>query len=74
MISVMSNGYCDEHGYDIQPLDWLVPIKGSGGTAVPYLGYVEVRMQIPGISALIRMFSCSSVTPLFFIIEGYQYR
>ena len=31
MISMMSKGYCDEHGYEIQPLDRLVPIKGSGG-------------------------------------------
>ena len=44
MISMMSKGYCDEHGYEIQPLDWLVPIEGSGGADVPYLGYVEVRM------------------------------
>ena len=51
MISMMSKGYCDEHGYEIQPLDQLVPIKGSGGADVPYLGYVEVRMQIPGISS-----------------------
>ena len=50
MISMISKGYCDEHGYEIQPLDWLVPIEGSGGADVPYLGYVEVRMQIPGIS------------------------
>ena len=35
----------------IQPLDWLVPIEGSGGADVPSLGYVEVRMQIPGISS-----------------------
>ena len=51
MISMMSKGYCDEHGYEIQPLDWLVPIEGSEGAAVPYLGYVEVRMQILGISS-----------------------
>ena len=48
MISVMCMGYCDEHGYEIQPLDWLVPIEGSRGADVPYLGYAEVRMQIPG--------------------------
>ena len=42
MILMMSKGYCDEHGYEIQPLDRLVPIEGSGGTDVPYLGYVEV--------------------------------
>ena len=44
MISMMSKGYCDEHRYEIKPLDWLVPIEGSGGADVPYLGYVEVRM------------------------------
>ena len=31
MISVMSKEYCDEHKYEIQPLDQLVPIEGSGG-------------------------------------------
>ena len=30
MISMMSTGYCKEHGYEIQPLDRLVPIEGSG--------------------------------------------
>ena len=49
MISKMSKGYCDELRYEIQPLDRLVPIEGSGGVDIPYLGYVEVRMQIPGI-------------------------
>ena len=49
MILMMSKGYCDEHGYEIQPLDHFVPIEGSGGADVPYLGYVEVRMRIPGI-------------------------
>ena len=51
MVSMMSKGYCDEHGYDIQPLNWSVPAEGSGGADVPYLGYVEVRMQIPGINS-----------------------
>ena len=30
MISMMSKEYCDEHEYEIQPLDQLVPIEGSG--------------------------------------------
>ena len=51
MISMISKGYCDVHGYKIQSLDWLVPIEGSVGRDVPYLGYVEVRMRIPGISS-----------------------
>ena len=48
MISMMSKGYCDEHGYEIQPLDHLVPIEGSRGADVPYLGYVEVRIFYSG--------------------------
>ena len=52
MISMMSKGYCDEKGYEIQTLHKLVPIEGSGGADVPYLGYVEVRMHILGISSL----------------------
>ena len=51
MISMMSKGFCDEHGYEIQPLDKVVLIEGSGGADVPYLGYVEVRMHILGISS-----------------------
>ena len=29
----------------------MVPIEGSWGADVPYLGYVEARIQIPGISS-----------------------
>ena len=42
MISMMHKEYCDTHGYEIQPGDQLVPIEGSGGADVPYLGYIEV--------------------------------
>ena len=54
MILMMSRDYCYEHGYEIQPLEHLVPIEGSGGANVPYLGYVEVRMCIPGINSFDR--------------------
>ena len=54
MILMMSRDYCDKHGYGIQPLEHLVPIGGSGGANVPYLGYVEVRMYIPGINSFDR--------------------
>ena len=50
----MSRGYCEEHGYEVQPLDQLVPIEGSGGADVPHLGYVEIRMCIPGINSFNR--------------------
>ena len=51
MILMMHKGYCDDHGYEIQPLDWLVPMEGSGGADIPYLGYVEDRMHILGVSS-----------------------
>ena len=54
MISMKSRGYCEECGNKIQPLDNLLPIEGSGGADVPYLGYVEVTMCIPGIHSLDR--------------------
>ena len=31
MILMMTRDYCDEHGYEIQPLEHLVPKEGSGG-------------------------------------------
>ena len=31
MISMMSRDYCHERGYEIQPLEYLVPIEDSGG-------------------------------------------
>ena len=54
MTSMMSKDYCYESGYEIQPLEHLVPIEGSGGASVPYLGYVGVRMHIPGINSFDR--------------------
>ena len=33
----------------IQPLGRLLELEGTGGSATPYLGYVEVNLQIPGI-------------------------
>ena len=54
MILMMSKDYCYEHGYEIQPLEHLVPIEGSGGASVPYLGYLGVRMHIPGINSFDR--------------------
>ena len=65
MISMMSKDYCYEHGYETQPLEHLVPIEGSGEASVPYLGYVEVRMYIPGINSFDRdiLMPVSSTTP-----------
>ena len=58
MISMMSREYCDEHGYEIQPLEHLVPIEGRGGANVPYLGYVELECTFLELIPLIEMSSC----------------
>ena len=54
LILMMSKDYCYKCGFEIQPLEYLVPIEGSGGASVPYLGYVGVRMHIPGINSFDR--------------------
>ena len=50
MISMIGRDYCQERGYEIQTLEHLVPIEDSGAN-VPYLGYVAVRLHIPGINS-----------------------
>ena len=36
-------------GLEIQNLESLLDIEGGGGIAIPYIGYVEVNLQIPEI-------------------------
>ena len=45
----VSSQFCEELALEIQPLSWLLELEGKGGTAIPYLGFVEVNLQIPGI-------------------------
>ena len=40
---------CEELGLKIQPLGQLLELEGTGGAAIPYLGFVEVNLQILGI-------------------------
>ena len=48
-VSTMSAQLCEELGLKIQPLGWLLELEGTGGAAIPYLRFVEVNLQIPGI-------------------------
>ena len=36
-------------GLKIQDLESLLDIEGGGRIAIPYIGYVEVNLQIPEI-------------------------
>ena len=40
---------CEELGLEIQPLGQLLELEGTGGAVIPYLGFMEVNLQIPGI-------------------------
>ena len=40
---------CEDLDLKIQPLGWLLELEGTGGAAIPYLGFVEVNLQLPGI-------------------------
>ena len=40
---------CEDLDLEIQPLGQLLELEGTGGAAIPYLGFVEVNLQILGI-------------------------
>ena len=48
-LSSVSSQFCEELALQIQPLGWLLELEVTGGAAIPYLGFMEVNLQIPGI-------------------------
>ena len=46
-VSTISAGLCKELELEIQPLGQLLEPEGTGSAAIPYLGFVEVNLQIP---------------------------
>ena len=44
----ISTQFCEDLTLPIQPLGWLLELEGTGGAAIPYLGFVEVNLLIPG--------------------------
>ena len=49
-ISFISEKFCTEKGYDIQPIEKLINFKGANGLDIEYSGFIEVNLQIPGKS------------------------
>ena len=45
----VSSQFCEELALETQPLGQLLELEGTGGAAIPYLGFMEVNPQIPGI-------------------------
>ena len=50
-ISSISDALAKHLGLEIKNLETLLDLEPTGGGSVPYEGYVELRMQIPGIEA-----------------------
>ena len=48
-VSTISAKFCEELDLEIQPLGQLLELEGTGGAAIPYLGFVEVNLQIPRV-------------------------
>ena len=50
-VSSISSGFCYLLTLEVHPLGRLLELEGTGGSIIPYLGYVEVNLQIPGIKS-----------------------
>ena len=48
-VPTLSSQFCKDLVLQIQPLGQLLELEGTGGSATPYLGFMEVNLQIPGI-------------------------
>ena len=48
-VSSVSSGFWEQMALKFHPLDWLLELEGTVRSAILYLGYVEVNLQIPGI-------------------------
>ena len=47
-VSGVNSGIFEQKTLKIHPLDRLLELEGTGHSAILYLGYVEVNLQIPG--------------------------
>ena len=48
-VSSISSGFCKQMTLKVHPLDRLLKLEGTSRAVIPYLGYVEVNLQILGI-------------------------
>ena len=48
-ISSMKSTFYKQMALKVYPLNRLLELRGTGGSAIPYLGVVEVNLQIPGV-------------------------
>ena len=48
-VSGISSQFCRDLALQILPLGQLLEIEEAGGSTIPYLGFMEVNLQILGI-------------------------
>ena len=48
-ISALTKGFCTEFVLGILPLRGLLHLEQTGGVPIPYKGYVEANLSIPGL-------------------------
>ena len=48
-ISAVSMAFVKRHGLPIWQLQQLLDFEGFGGVEIPYIGYTQVQLKIPGI-------------------------
>ena len=48
-VSSVSSGFCEQMALKIHPLDRPLELEDTGELVIPYLDYVNVNLQIPGI-------------------------
>ena len=50
-VSSITSGFSDLLALEVHPLGRLLELEGTGGSVIPYLGYLEVNLQIWGIKS-----------------------
>ena len=50
-VSSISSWFCDLLALEVHLLRRLLELESTGGSVIPYLAYVEVNLQIPGIKS-----------------------
>ena len=71
-VSSVSSQFCEGIALQIQPLVQLLELEGMGSAAIPYLAFIEVNLQIPGITnynedvllLVIPTMTCSKMVPV----------
>ena len=77
-VSSVSSGFCEWMALKVHPLDRLLKLQGTGGATIPYLGYVEVNLQILGIRgyneniALLVILTMTYAEKVPVMVQNYQ--